>query len=66
MKIVRPKPKCKGCGHWRIMVHCQSVMMNGCDTYWCFVCWSDHSAIHTKEWDEMTESDKTTIIERGI
>ena len=65
MKIVKPKPKCKGCDHWKIMVHCHSVMLNGCDTYWCYLCWPDHSKIHDEEWSKLSDEEKNRIIYGG-
>jgi len=64
MKIIKPKPKCKGCGHWHIMIHCESVMTDGCDTDWCYLCWPEHADMHQKEWDKMSEVDKDKIIRK--
>lgn len=62
MKIVKPKPKCSGCGHWKIFLHCQSVLLNGCDKYFCFICWPDHSKIHDEEWQNMSQEEKDKLI----
>ena len=64
MKIIRPKPKCNGCGHWAVILHCISVMVNGCDTHWCALCWPDHSKIHDEEWEQMSEVDRDKIIKK--
>lgn len=62
MKIKKSHPKCKGCGNWKVQIHCINVFVNGCDTYWCYLCWEDHAKEHEKEWDEMSSKDKDKLI----
>lgn len=65
MKIIKPKPICKGCGHWKVLAHCETSMVNGCNSNWCVMCWPSHAATHDAEWDKLTDSEKDKLIERS-
>lgn len=62
MKIIKSKPKCAKCGSWKIFAHCQSILVCGCDKYFCLICWPDHSKMHDKEWQDMPQEEKDKLI----
>jgi hypothetical protein len=66
MKIVKAKPKCAICGTWKVNVHCNASMLNGCDMYFCFLDWPDHAKIHDAQWDKLTDKEKDEMIKRYI
>lgn len=64
MKIIKPKPKCADCKDWRIQLHCIAVILNGCNNYYCMLCWPAHAKIHEWDWEGLTDIEKQKIIER--
>lgn len=63
MKLSKPPPTCRMCGHLtgRNGVHCHSVMLNGCDNHFCFLCWPVHARTHDEEWQRMTQDEKDKL-----
>ena len=68
MKKIQPPPHCKVCGSktGRYGVFCAAVMLNGCKAHICYLCWPDHSAIHDKEWQEMTDEQRDALYQERI
>ena len=65
MKLI-PQHKCGRCGRniQRNLFHCKTILMNGCDGYYCaFICWPAHAEIHDAEWRHLTDEAKEKIIQ---
>ena len=67
MKIARkPVPHCDTC---KIAIHtngirCHNALINGCELYFCYLCWPAHDAKHQAEWAKLTDAEMQKWIER--